>query len=142
MLFLHLRAISHPGTLRWGFLPCPGRVWPPAPPPHRDLILQTTQEAGWDRAPGMLSTLPMPTGSWGAGSEPKAPPRSPPAMYPLPPGLCSKARKQMQKPKGLKGCRSAAWCRSCHSSHSELQGIRAPCRRASRAAAVTVKDML
>lgn len=68
--------------------------------------------------------------------------QGPPTPCPLPPGPCSKAREQMQKPKGLKGCRSAARCRSCHSSHSELQGIRAPRCRASRAAAVTVKDML
>lgn len=85
-----------------------------------------------------------PRAHWELGSRVRAQGTSKvsPPTHPLPPSPCSEARKQMQKPKGLKGCRSAAWCRSCHSSHSELQGIRAPCRRASRAAAVTVKDML
>lgn len=60
----------------------------------------------------------------------KAPP---PCVPSLPPSPCSEANEQMQKPKGPKGCGS---------SHSELQGIRAPRRRAPRAGAVMVKDML
>lgn len=110
------------------FSPIQGRVWPQASLPHRDFILQTTQKEGCDHAPGMLSTFPVTTGIMGPGSNPGAPPTSP-LHASFPPSPCSKAREQMWKPKG---CRSAAWCRSCHSSHSELQGIRAPrCRVSS-----------
>lgn len=67
--------------------------------------------------------LPTPTGSQGPGSQPGPSPRCP--------TTCSEAQEQMQKPRGLKGSSSTARCRSCHSSHSELQGIRAPCCRVS-----------
>lgn len=129
MLFLHPRAISHPGTLRQGFLPYPGRVWLPTSLPYRDLTLKTTQKEGCDHAPGMLSSFPITTGIRAAVSNPGALPISP-LHASFPPSPCSKAREEMRKPKG---CRSAARCRSCHSSHSELQGIRAPrCRVSSR----------
>lgn len=80
--------------------------------------------------PGDAQHLPSPTRSQGA------PPslghlQGPPTVCPFPPSPCSEAQEQMQKPRGLKGCGSTARCRSCHSSHSELQGIRAPCCRVS-----------
>lgn len=116
MLSLHPKAISHPGTLT-GISPLPKQGLSPSTPSFKPPRRQDGTIPGCS-APSQAHQEP---GHF----------QAPPAIRPLPPRPCSEAQEQMQKPRGLKGCCSTARCRSCHSSHSELQGIRAPCCRVS-----------